>query len=139
MKYGSLLIEKREYVLLKRLLNLSGYHKDNAWRKSVKKLMDELEGAKILDEDKMPDDVIRFNSNVTIVSETGWHKKFNLVLPAKSDVRNNCISILTPMGAAVMGYANGDSIVWEFPSGSQRLTIEDIEQENESLNLNMVL
>ncbi|WP_306014175.1 MULTISPECIES: GreA/GreB family elongation factor [unclassified Allomuricauda] len=139
MKYGSLLIEKREYVLLKRLLNLSGYHKDNAWRKSVKKLMDELEGAKILDEDKMPDDVIRFNSNVTIVSETGWHKKFKLVLPAKSDVRNNCISILTPMGAAVMGYANGDSIVWEFPSGSQRLTIEDIEQENESLNLNMVL
>ena len=30
-------------------------------------------------------------------------------------------------------------IVWEFPSGNQKLTIEHIEQENESINLNMVL
>ncbi|AEM69270.1 GreA/GreB family elongation factor [Allomuricauda ruestringensis DSM 13258] len=139
MKYGSLLIEKKEYVLLKKLMNLSGYHKDNTWKKSIKKLMEEMETAMILDEDDMPKDVIRFNSNATIVSENGWHKKFKLVLPSKSDVKNNCISILTPMGAAVMGYAKGDSIVWEFPSGKQKLTIENVEQENESININMVL
>ncbi|MBW8200634.1 GreA/GreB family elongation factor [Flagellimonas abyssi] len=139
MKYSSLLIEKKEYVLLKRLMNLSGYHQDNTWRTSVRKLAGELEAAKILDEDDMPKDVIRFNSNVTIVSENGWHKKFKLVLPSKSDVKNNRISILTPMGAAVMGYAKGDSLVWEFPSGNQKLTIEHIEQENESININMVL
>ena len=139
MKYDSLLIEKKEYVLLKRLMNLSGYHQDSTWRKSVRKLAGELETAKILDEKDMPKDVIRFNSNVTIVSENGWHKKFKLVLPKKSDVKNDCISILTPMGSAVMGYAKGDCIVWEFPSGNQKLTIEHIEQENESVNLNMVL
>lgn len=139
MKYGSLLIEKKEYVLLKRLMNLSGYHQDNTWRKSVRKLAGELETAKILDDEEMPLDVIRFNSKVTIISDNGWHKKFKLVLPSKSDVRNNHISILTPMGAAVMGYAKGDSFVWEFPSGNQKLTIEHIEQENESINLNMVL
>ncbi|MCR9227899.1 MAG: GreA/GreB family elongation factor [Flavobacteriaceae bacterium] len=139
MKYGSLLIEKKEYVLLKRLMNLSGYHQDNTWKKSVRKLAEELETAKILDQDDMPKDVIRFNSNVTIVSENGWHKKIKLVLPSKSDVKNNCISILTPMGAAVMGYAKGDSIVWEFPSGNQKLTIENIEQENEPININMIL
>ena len=139
MKYGSLLIEKKEYLLLKRLMNLSGYHQDNTWRKSIRKLAGELETANILDEDDMPKDVTRFNSNVTIVSENGWHKKFKLVLPSKNDVKNNCISILTPMGAAVMGYAKGDSIVWEFPSGNQKLTIENIDQQNESININMVL
>ena len=139
MKYGSLVIEKKEYVLLKRLMNLSGFYKDNTLKSSVKKLVGEMETARILDEAQMPDDVIRFNAMVTIISDNGWHKKFKLVLPSRSDVKNNHISILTPMGAAVMGYAKGDSLVWEFPSGNQKLTIENVEQENEPINLNMVL
>ncbi|WP_067037484.1 GreA/GreB family elongation factor [Allomuricauda sp. CP2A] len=139
MKYGNLVIEKKEYVLLKRLMNLSGYYKDNTLRSSVKKLVGELETAKILDEAEMPEDVIRFNTVVTIISENGWNKTFKLVLPSRRDVKNNHISILTPMGAAVMGYAKGDSLVWEFPSGNQKLTIENVEQENEPININMVL
>ena len=140
MKYGSLIIEKKEYVLLKRLMNLSGYYRDNTLGKSFKKLMGEMETARILDEVAMPQDIIRFNTMVTVISQNnGWHKKFKLVLPSQSDVRKNHISILTPMGAAVMGYAKGDSIIWEFPSGNQKLIIENVEQENESINLNTVL
>ncbi|MCB0373122.1 MULTISPECIES: GreA/GreB family elongation factor [Flagellimonas] len=139
MKYGNLVIEKKEYVLLKRLMNLTGYYKDNTLRSSVKKLVGEMETAQILDDGEMPKDVIRFNTMVTIVSEAGWHKKFKLVLPSNSDVKNNHISILTPMGAAVIGYAEGDSLVWEFPSGNQQLQIEKVEQENQSINLDMVL
>ncbi len=139
MKYGNLVIEKKEYVLLKRLMNLSGYYRDNTLRSSVKKLVGEMETAQILDDAEMPKDVIRFNTMVTIVSEAGWHKKFKLVLPSNSDVKNNHISILTPMGAAVIGYAEGDSLVWEFPSGNQQLHIEKVEQENQSINLDMVI
>jgi regulator of nucleoside diphosphate kinase len=139
MKYGNLVIEKKEYVLLKRLMNLTGYYKDNTLRSSVKKLVGEMETAQILDDGEMPKDVIRFNTMVTIVSEAGWHKIFKLVLPSNSDVKNNHISILTPMGAAVIGYAEGDSLVWEFPSGNQQLQIEKVEQENQSINLDMVL
>ncbi|WP_373517895.1 GreA/GreB family elongation factor [Pricia sp.] len=139
MKYGNLLIEKREYVLLKRYMNLSGYHKDHTLRKSVKTLLGELDSAQICDDADMPKDVIRFNSTSTIVSKNGWHKKFRLVLPTASDVKNDKISILTPMGAAVMGYAEGDTITWEFPSGEQQLTIEKVEQENLHINANMVL
>ncbi|MCR9264251.1 MAG: GreA/GreB family elongation factor [Flavobacteriaceae bacterium] len=139
MKYRSLVIEKKEYVLLKRLMNVSGYYKDTTLKSSVQKLVGELETAKILDEANMPDDVIRFNTTVTILSENGWHKRFKLVVPSKSDVKNTHISILTPMGSAVMGYAKGDSLVWEFPSGNQKLTIENVEQENESINLNMMI
>lgn len=139
MKYNTIVIEKKEYVLLKRYMNLSGYYKDDTFRKSVKKLVGELDSAKIVDETDMPEDVIRFNTIVTIVSKTGWRKKFQLVLPKESDVKNDKISILTPMGAAVMGYAEGDAITWEFPSGEQQLTIEKVEQENIHINANMVL
>ncbi|HDZ04211.1 hypothetical protein LCGC14_0068370 [marine sediment metagenome] len=139
MKYGNLVIEKKEYVVLKRLMNLSGYYKDDTLRKSVQKLVGELETAIIRDASEMYEDVIRFNTTVTIVSENGWHKKFKLVMPTDSDIKNDKISILTPMGAAVMGYSEGDSVVWEFPSGEQKLTIEKVEQENAPINLNMVL
>lgn len=139
MKYKNLIIEKKEYVLLKRLMNLSRYYKDETLRSSVKKLLEELESAQICDEADMPKDVIRFNTMVTIISKNGWYKKFRLVIPTESDVKNDKISILTPMGAAVMGYAEGDSIIWDFPSGEQQLTIESVAQENIYINTNMVL
>jgi len=139
MKYGNLVIEKKEYVVLKRFMNLSGYYKDDTLRKSVQKLAGELETATVCDASDMYDDVIRFNATVTIVSENGWQKKFKLVMPTDSDIKNDKISILTPMGAAVIGYSEGDSITWEFPSGEQKLTIEKVEQENQHMNINMVL
>jgi regulator of nucleoside diphosphate kinase len=139
MKYKKLIIEKKEYVVLKRFMNLTGFYKDDTLRNSVRKLLDELESAKICDEADMPKDVIRFNTTITISSQNGWHRKFKLVMPNESDAKNDKVSILTPMGAAVMGYAEGDSITWEFPSGEQKLTIEKIEQEKKYRNANIVL
>lgn len=139
MKYEHLVIEKKEYLLLKRFMNLSGYYKDDTLRNSVKKLLGELETAQICDEADMPKDVIRFNTSISIASKNGWRKKFRLVIPTDSDIKNNRISILTPMGAAVMGYAQGDAITWDFPSGEQLLTIEKVEQDNEYITINMVL
>jgi regulator of nucleoside diphosphate kinase len=139
MKYEHLVIEKKEYLLLKRFMNLSGYYKDDTLRNSVKKLLGELESAQICDEADMPKDIIRFNSVITLVSKNGWQKTFRLVLPTDSDVKNNRISILTPMGAAVIGYAEGDAILCDFPSGEQSLTIEKVEQDNEYINIIMVL
>mgnify|MGYP000347880173 CR=1 FL=1 len=60
MKYGSLVIEKKEYVLLKRLMNLSGYYKDETFRKSVEKLVHELKSAHIIDDDEMPDEMLDY-------------------------------------------------------------------------------
>lgn len=46
----------------------------------------------------MPTDVVRFNSIVTIATEGGWRKNFQLVKPSDGDLKNNKLSILTPMG-----------------------------------------
>ncbi len=139
MKYEKLFIEKKEFVLLKRFMNLSGYYKDDTFRKSVEKLVGELESAQVCDDTDMPKDVIRFNTTLTIGAEKGWRKTFKLVMPNESDVKTDKISILTPMGAAVMGYAEGDSITWEFPAGEQKLTIEKVVQENKHIDANMIL
>lgn len=139
MKYGNLIIEKGEYVLLKRLVNLSAYYGDETQQKSIKKLAGELEYAHIWDQEDMPWDVVRFNTWITIGAKNGWYKKFKLVLPKDSDVAKDKISILAPMGAAVMGYAEGDAVVWDFPSGEQQLTILKVEQEENPININMMI
>ncbi|HBR54702.1 MAG TPA: transcription elongation factor GreAB [Flavobacteriaceae bacterium] len=129
MKYGSLIIEKKEYVYLKRILNISGYAEDFETQKSLQRLSTELKSAQIMNEDEMPEDVIRFNSKVMVYSENGWEKVIQLVAPADKDAKQNKISILTPMGAALYGYSEGDKIEWDFPSGKQIIKIVTVTQD----------
>jgi regulator of nucleoside diphosphate kinase len=139
VKYKNLVIEKREYVLLQRYLNLSGYYKDDALHKAVKKLIGELESAEIRDETDMPGNVVRFNTTVTVASKKGLNKKLKLVVPNDSNVNSNKISILTPMGTAIVGRTEGDSVGLEFHSEEQEFTLEKVEQENSPININMIL
>jgi len=129
MKYGNLIIEKKEYVYLKRILNISGYAEDFETQKSLTRLGEELKYAQIVSEEEIPSDVIRFNSRVTVSSENGWEKTIQLVTPPDRDAKLNKISILTPMGAALFGYAQGDTMQWEFPSGIKQLNIVKVGQD----------
>ncbi len=133
MKYGSLILEKKEYVYIKRILNISGYAEDVETQKSLQRLSKELKNAQIIAEADMPEDVIRFNSKIMVYSENGWEKVIQLVIPSDKDAKKDKISILTPMGAALFGYSEGDSIEWDFPSGKQKLrivTVTQVESQN---------
>ena len=129
MKYGTLILEKKEHELLKRILAMSKYYKDSSYRASISKLSEELKTAKIVNEKDMPDDVVRFDSIVKIQTPFGPEKSYQLVLPDQSDIQQNKISILAPMGSALIGYAQGDEISWEFPSGLNVLKITNVSQE----------
>jgi len=128
MKYGSIILEKKEYVYLKRILNISGYAEDHETQKCLMKLAEELKTAHIVDEEEMPKDIIRFNSKVTLVLENGIEKELQLVIPSERDIKHNKISILTPMGSALMGYSMDDTIIWDFPAGKQQLKIIGVKQ-----------
>ena len=134
MKYGSLIIEKKEYVYVKRILNISGHAEDFETQKSLQRLSDELKNAQIVDEEEMPEDVIRFNSRIMVYSENGWERVIQLVIPSEKDTKQSKISILTPMGAALFGYSEGDSIEWDFPSGKQQLKIVTVAQTEKQTN-----
>ncbi|MBB3124808.1 regulator of nucleoside diphosphate kinase [Mesoflavibacter sabulilitoris] len=139
MKYGSLIMEKKEYVYLKKILNISGYAEDFQTLKSHQKLLDELKTAQIVDNGEMPLDVIRFNSKVTIIFNNGIEKTIQIVAPTDKDVKNNKISILTPMGAALIGYSKGDIVTWEFPMGQHEIKIIEVQQEKTFNNINITI
>ncbi|QHI39301.1 Regulator of nucleoside diphosphate kinase [Kordia antarctica] len=130
MKYGSLILEKKEYVFLKRILNISGYVEDFEVQNSFQQLNNDLKNAHILDEEEMPTDVIRFNSSVLVSSDKGWKKTLQIVIPAEKDVENSKISILTPIGAALFGHAEEDVIQCNFSGGEQKLTVEVVTLED---------
>jgi regulator of nucleoside diphosphate kinase len=138
MKYGNLILEKKEYVFLKRLLNVSGYYKDENTKNSLKKLSAEMTNALICDHEEMPKDIIRFNSIVTVKSGT-WETEFQLVIPTERDISANKISILAPMGSAVMGYAQDDSVTWNFPNGTKELQIIRVKQAERPIDIDVLL
>ena len=131
MKYGSLILEKKEYVYLKRILNISGYTGDFETQKSLKRLSEELKNAQIVDETEMPKEVIRFNSKIIVSSKNGWNKTILLVIPPEKNAKEDKVSILTPIGAALFGYSEGDTIEWDLPSGKQQLKIEAVSQNKD--------
>ncbi|MBQ0786891.1 MAG: GreA/GreB family elongation factor [Oceanihabitans sp.] len=128
MKYGSIVLEKKEYVTLKQLLKLSESDKVSTRKSSILRLKEELKSAIILDEKELPEDIIRFNSNVVVATKDGWQNDFQLVAAAESNFSKKKISILTPMGLAIIGYAHGDIIDWEFPGGVKSLEIKEVKQ-----------
>lgn len=135
MKYGQLILEKKEFITLKRLLNLSGDYKIDTRKYSIKRLSEEMQSAKIVNDDEFPNDVIRFNSLITVATiDDSWENTFQLVLPSESNAALNKVSILAPMGAAVMGYAKGDKIEWEFPAGIKTLTIKNVVQKQTNIS-----
>jgi regulator of nucleoside diphosphate kinase len=129
MKYGSLLLEKKEYVYLKRILNISGYAEDFETQKSLARLSEELKTAKIIDEIEMPADVVRFNSCVTVSSDVERKKVVKIVIPMDENQDQGRISILKPLAAALFGYSESDVIEWDFPTGKRSLTIEKVKQD----------
>lgn len=131
MKYGSLILEKKEYVYLKRILNISGYAEDHERKECLMKLFEELKSAHIVDDDQMPEDVVRFNSTVTVAYENGVKKTVQVVIPSERDFRNNKISVLTPLGSALIGYSKDDSVIWSFPQGNEEILISEVKQERE--------
>jgi regulator of nucleoside diphosphate kinase len=139
MKYGSLILEKKEYVYLKRILNVSGYANDFQAQKSLLKLSEELKSAHVVNEEEMPDDVIRFNSEVTVTSNNGWERTLKVVTPVDKDFKLNKISVLAPMGAALIGYSNDDIITWDFPGGTQQLKITNVSQEEANSGIDIVM
>lgn len=138
MKYGQLIVNKKEYSLLMRSIANSQDQEDQIYRDSIKKLRIELLTAKMLDYDVIPQDVIRYNSIVCIKTPYNVERSYQIVTPENSDIRLNKISILSPMALALFGYATGDKIVWQFPSGMNTIKIIGVKQQGRIIENEMI-
>ena len=84
-------------------------------------LAEELSRATVLPEERMPEDIVRMHSRVTYVDETsGEHREVELVYPDEVDLPKGRVSVLSPVGSALLGLRVGQTIDWPFPDGRPR-------------------
>jgi len=93
-----------------------------------KELEEELRSARIMNSYKLPCDVVRIYSKVKI-QELEDDKPFSIqiVRPGQGNPKENKVSILAPLAAALIGYKKGDTVKWEVPSGIKRFRILEVE------------
>lgn len=120
MKNAQLILSKSDFELLQNHLKLS----TNLSEFNKKKLSLELKTARVLKPEEMPDDVVSENSKVQIEDiESGQKFDFILVPPNKTDIKNNKLSVLAPIGVALLGYRPGIEVDWEMPNGLRTFRI----------------
>lgn len=84
-------------------------------------LEEELGRASLVNDDELPDNVVSMNSTVKFEDvNDGKPTVVTLVYPHEANIDENKISILTPIGSALIGLRVGQTIRWTFPNGKQK-------------------
>lgn len=76
--------------------------------------------ANVVPSNKIPADVVTMNSVVCVVDDAGAEQKWTLVYPEEANVASAKLSVLSPMGAALLGARAGKSVKYSAPNGAQR-------------------
>ena len=93
----------------------------------LRELKAELEQAEIVAPQEIPPDVVTMNSRVRLRDlDSKEDLTYSLVFPNEENIEQQKISILAPIGVALIGYRVGDVIKWTVPGGVRRLTIKEI-------------
>ncbi|MDD3440164.1 MAG: nucleoside diphosphate kinase regulator [Kiritimatiellae bacterium] len=99
----------------------------------LKELARELALAQAVDPKDVPADVVTMNSRVVLQDvESGERMEYTLVFPEKADIENGRLSVVSPIGTAILGYAKGDILSWHTPGGPRKLKILDIPYQPEA-------
>lgn len=113
----------------KRLMKLIQLGGEAAMRANayLESLAEELARGEIVDPATVPPDVITMNSRVLLVDlETGEEMIFTLVFPDEANLEEGKISVLAPIGTAMLGHRAGHIFSWRAPDGEQRMQIKEV-------------
>lgn len=87
----------------------------------------ELKRAVIVTKEAFPGHGIKLNSRVSILDiDTQKILEFTIVMPEHADIKQKKISILTPMGTALIGFRKSEEVEWRVPAGLKRFRILDV-------------
>jgi regulator of nucleoside diphosphate kinase len=123
---NQLVVMKDDYNLLKTYLNnRSG--KTTFDKQNAEDLLAELKKAKLVSKDEFPANVVRLNSTVRIKPEDkDYVMELMIVTPDKADIKERKISIMSPIGTALIGFRQGENVKWQVPSGKKTFTILEV-------------
>jgi regulator of nucleoside diphosphate kinase len=110
----SIIVSRRDADRLEALLDAPQWHD----HPGADALATELARAEVVDDEAMPADVVGMGSRVECIDEaSGERHAISLVYPHEADVDAGRISILAPVGSALLGLSPGQSIDWTLPGG----------------------
>lgn len=95
----------------------------------LEELTSELERAVVVEPGDLPPDVVTMHARVRVADlATGERQEMVLVFPTQADMGVRRLSVLAPIGTALLGYREGDEVEWRTPGGLRRLRIESVIQ-----------
>ena len=126
---NKLVLTKDDYKVLISYLNGSR-GKTPFDRRNAEELKAELKKARLVDKADFPVDVVRLNSTVRIKAEDKAEvMELKLVTPDKADIKRKKISIMAPIGTALIGFRQGQQVKWKVPAGNKTFIILEVINE----------
>lgn len=94
---------------------------------NLRSLRRELENATIVEPDEMPPDVVTLDSTVRLGdSRSSYENSYTLVTPGEAAITDDHLSVLAPVGTAILGYRVGDNVRWPVPGGTAQFRIREV-------------
>ena len=130
-KFGEMLLMQKRSIYITtfdfhRLLDLIDAYRNSDHHKKVHidALETELETAQVVDAKHIPADVVTMNSTVNLKNlATDEEITLTLVFPKDANVEEQKISVMAPIGMALLGYRVGDMVEWKVPGGWKKFQI----------------
>jgi regulator of nucleoside diphosphate kinase len=101
---------------------------------NLKDLETELIRADVTNISELPSNVITMNTKALLLID-GIEEEVALVYPNEADILEYKLSVLSPIGTAILGYSEGDIIEWKVPKGTIQVKVEKIIFQPEALGL----
>jgi regulator of nucleoside diphosphate kinase len=120
---NDIIVTAPDYAELSSVITFTGKVSQRAkWE--LRLLENELKRARIVAPEDVPPDVITMNTRAELLDlESGERMEFTLVLPVDENINDGKISVLAPLGTAMLGYRVGDEFDWHVPHGLRRLKV----------------
>lgn len=95
--------------------------------RAFRELASELQRATLVDSDSVPTNVVTMNSTVKLTDiKSKETETFTLVYPEDANIAEGRLSILAPIGIAILGYRVGSRVRWAVPAGMSNTQIDDL-------------
>ena len=128
---NKLVIRKDDYSLLISYLN-NARRQSTFDRRNAEELTAELKKATLVNKNDFPRDVVGLNSKVRIKAEgKSEEMELTIVTPDRANIKEKKISILAPIGTALIGFRQGQKVKWKVPSGNKMFTILEVSNDYE--------
>lgn len=137
MKYGSLVFGKENFVMVKYYQETNEICEDYAHQNTLAILTENMSNAMVFDSDDIPSDIVQIYTEVSVSSKSGWIETFCLVPPYEENIKKNKISVISTLGASIIGLSEGDTLQYGLPGNIMSLKIEKVVQSKKAIELNI--